>query len=246
MNIIPSIDLLSGQCVRLYQGNYDQVTVYDNDVIALSKQFASEGATALHIVDLDGAREGKSFNLDVITQIAKESHLAIQCGGGIRTEEQLVDMFNRGISRVVLGSIAILNINLVKEWLHRFGEDKIILALDIRMDQEKNPKLALQGWQEDSELTLWQLLEKYRDAPLSQVLCTDIQRDGTLKGPNIAFYQTCMKSYPTLRFQASGGIGCLKHLQSLASISMESVVVGKAIYENKFSLKMAIAEGQLC
>lgn len=246
MNIYPAIDLKSGACVRLYQGCYDKVTVYQKDPVLLAQSFAEQGARILHVVDLDGAKQGSSINLDLIEKITKESGLQIQTGGGIRTEEQIRDLLNKNIARVVLGSVAVLQPNVVKNWLQEFGGEKIVLALDIRMDENNFPKLALHGWQTESEKNLWDLLDEYQDTPLKHVLCTDIHQDGTLQGPNLKLYQDCVKRYSQLHFQASGGIGHLKDLRELSAVPVAGVIVGKALYENKFTLPEALNEVTVC
>lgn len=240
MNIYPAIDLKSGACVRLYQGCYDQVTLYENDPLTLAKSFFKDGAMTLHIVDLDGAKQGESINADLIIKIAQESGLQIQSGGGIRTKQQIAAMLNKGIHRIVLGSTAILQPDNVKNWIQEFGPERIVLALDIRIDTAGNPMLALQGWQEASKKTLWEVLDEYRDSLLKHVLCTDISRDGTLSGVNINLYRECIHRYPTLYFQASGGVSTLSDLCELAALSVSGVIIGKALYENKFSLRDAI------
>lgn len=246
MNIYPAIDLKSGQCVRLYQGQYDQITLYNDDPINLAKSFAEQGATWLHVVDLDGAKNGESIHLDLILKIKKESGLHIQTGGGIRTKLEINKMLQNGIDRIILGSIAVTKPDEVKSWLNVFGEEQIALALDVKIDKAMNPILAIHGWQTTSHLTLWKLLDDYQDSLLKHVLCTDIARDGTLMGCNIDLYKECLKKYPSLCFQASGGIHNLSDLRALSSIAISSVVIGKALYENKFSLRNALDEVAIC
>jgi phosphoribosylformimino-5-aminoimidazole carboxamide ribotide isomerase len=246
MNLYPAIDIKSGECVRLYQGRYDSVTVYEQNPLIQASKFKQDGATQLHVVDLDGAKQGKQVNFDIITKLAQQSGLKIQMGGGIRTRQQICDALNVGINRVILGSIAVSRTKDVKEWLCQFGGDKIVLALDIRFDSTHLPKLAIHGWQTSSETTLWQLLDEYQDTPLRHVLCTDISHDGTLQGPNISLYQECVKRYPSIEFQASGGVAELADLKALSAIPVAGVIVGKALYANKFTLKAAIEEASQC
>src|SRR3990167_3774637 len=242
MNIYPAIDLKSGECVRLFQGRYDTVTIYEKDPIALAKSFSEQGATVLHVVDLDGASIGQSVNFNLISKIVDVPGLKIQTGGGFRTKQQVQNALNSGIFRVVLGSHAILKPDDVKMWINEFGSEKIVLALDVRFDNNGDPKLALQGWQIESQKNLWQLLDEYQDVSLKHVLCTDIQCDGTLQGPNFNLYRECKKRYPTLHFQASGGISTLSDLKKLSEIPISGAIVGKALYENKFSLQDAFNE----
>ncbi len=239
MQIYPAIDLKNGQCVRLYQGSYDQVTIYENDPLKTAVSFAEQGAEFIHIVDLDGAKQGHSVNLSIIEQIARETDLTVQTGGGIRSEQQVTDLLAAGISRVVLGSIAAKEIATVKKWLDQYGADKIVLALDIRFDDAGVPRLAVHGWQTATEKSLWDILDDYQSSAL-HVLCTDIALDGTLQGPNVKLYQACVDRYPQLQFQASGGISCLNDLTQLAKVPVASVIIGKALYENKFSLRSAL------
>lgn len=246
MNIYPAIDLKSGECVRLYQGCYDKITSYDQDPCMRAKSFFDQGATTIHVVDLDGAKQGKSANLDLILKIAQETDLKIQMGGGIRTKQQVKHLLNEGISRVVLGSIAILHTDDVKEWIQELGCEQIVLAFDVRLDKNGEPKLALHGWQSLSEKSLWQLIDEYADVSLLHVLCTDIQRDGTLQGPNVTLYEECVRRYPSIHFQASGGISTLNDLRALSAIPVASAIVGKAIYENKFSLESALKTVSIC
>lgn len=246
MNIYPAIDLMSGECVRLYQGRYDQVTVYENNPIRLAIAFAKQGASILHIVDLDGAKQGKSVNLDLIIKIKEITGLAVQMGGGIRSRKQVSEILNQRIDRVILGSIAISNPGIVKEWIEEFGYERFVLALDIRMDESNAPKLVLHGWETRSEKNLWELLDEYLSSSLRHVLCTDVSRDGTLRGPNINLYTECISRYPSIAFQASGGVSALTDLRALSSIPVTSVIVGKALYENKFSLGDALNEVLSC
>ncbi len=246
MNIYPAIDLLSGKCVRLYQGCYNQVSIYDNDPVNVAQTFVTQGASSLHIVDLDGAKEGNQVNLDTIIKIQHATGLNIQVGGGIRSKKQVSDMFELGIHRVILGSIAIAQPYDVMEWMQEFGADRFVLALDIRINKTNDPIVALHGWEKESDTTLWKVLDEYQQSSLRHVLCTDISRDGTLNGPNIDLYTECVKRYPNIAFQASGGVSTLKDLTMLSSISVAGVIVGKALYENKFSLTDALKMGCLC
>lgn len=235
MKIYPAIDIKNGQCVRLYKGSYDHVTVYETDPLSMARQFADAGAAYLHVVDLDGAKEGKSINIDIILKIKNNYNLIIQTGGGIRNDEQARTLLNKGIDRIVVGSLAVANPSEIKRWLGEFGPERIVLALDVRHE-----KLAVHGWQSNSEMTLWELLDEYKNTGLKHVLCTDIDKDGTLTGPNIGLYKTCVEKYPEILFQASGGISQLEDLNQLKHIPVSGVIIGKALYENKFSLAEAL------
>jgi phosphoribosylformimino-5-aminoimidazole carboxamide ribotide isomerase len=236
MQIYPAIDLKSGECVRLYQGSFDQMTSYDKDPLAVAKNFSQQGAKFLHVVDLDGAKEGQPAHAEIIAQMAQQTELQIQVGGGIRHKAQVAELLNKGVARVVLGSIAISEPREVESWLREFGVEKIVLALDVRMSDEGEPYLAAHGWLSHTAISLWDLLEEYDHTVLKHVLCTDIDCDGTLQGPNIALYQTCRARYPHLSFQASGGIGSLEDLKKLAQIPVAGVIIGKALYEKRFTL----------
>ncbi len=246
MKIYPAIDLKSGLCVRLRQGSYENVTIYERDPVLQAQLFEAEGAEALHIVDLDGAKAGKSMNLDIIRQIATKTNLEIQVGGGIRTLDQLNHIFKMGIQKAILGSIAISDVKTTKKWIAQFGADRIVLALDIRLDVNNLPMLSIHGWQQSAEKNLWQLLDEYKDVGLKHVLCTDIMRDGLLQGPNINLYRECVRRYPDLNFQASGGVSALTDLKKLSDIAISEIIIGKALYENKFSLKSALSEIKSC
>lgn len=247
MNIIPAVDLKSGKCVRLFQGKYDRITIYNTDPIAVANSFAVQGTKYLHIVDLDGARKGKFFNLKIIEAICHQTHLKVQVGGGVRSKEQVYWLLNKGVERIVIGSMAITQPVVVKQWVNEFGAQSIVLALDVRMI-DQNPMLSTHGWEVNNEKNLWQLLEEYLDCGLQHVLCTDIQRDGTLHGPNINLYMECQKRFPNIQFQASGGISQIQDLQKLAAIPVSNVIIGRALYEKKFTLTEALAvkECQIC
>lgn len=244
MNIYPAIDLQSGKCVRLFQGSYDQVTEYDEDPIKMARDFVSQGAKRLHIVDLDGAKKGEPVNLDLILKIKESTRAQIQMGGGIRSPEKARHILKSRIDRIIIGSLAISNPSEIKTWIKEFGPDQIVLALDIRLDEKQVPRLALHGWQTPSDKNLWDLIAEYEESGLKHVLCTDIGKDGTLTGPNISLYQECINRFPQILFQASGGIGSLKDLQELSTIPVDGAIIGKAIYEKKFTVHEALRIGK--
>jgi phosphoribosylformimino-5-aminoimidazole carboxamide ribotide isomerase len=245
MNIYPAIDIKSGACVRLFKGAYDQVTIYGSDPVAMAQSFAREGATHLHIVDLDSAIQGGAINLAVVREIANKTQLTIQMGGGIRTQQQLNHLFDFGIHRVILGSMAIKEPDEVKQWLKKYGTERIALSLDVRMNQKGLPILMCHGWQRETNLSLWQFMHAYHDQ-LLHVICTDVQRDGTLTGPNMALYKTFVTKYPAIQLQAAGGIRALSDLAELARIPIAGAIVGKALYEHQFSLSSAIHQVSVC
>lgn len=245
MLIYPAIDLHQGRCVRLYQGDFQQVQVYGSNPLALALAYAARGAKFLHVVDLDGARDGNCQHMKLIARIKQESGLLIQSGGGVRNEKQVVNLIANGIARVVIGSLAVTDPDQVKVWLNTFGADRISLAIDVRF---KNgvPLVAIAGWQEDSAQTLWDVLAQYRNTALKHILCTDISCDGTMQGPNLQLYREIKARYPDLSIQASGGIASLAHLRELAIIGLGGAVVGKALMEKMFTLERAIAEVGRC
>lgn len=244
MIIYPAIDLKAGQCVRLYQGSFDQVTTYDLDPITIAQDYELAGAKFLHVVDLDGAKQGDAAQTEIVLNMAKNTRLKIQMGGGIRSKAYAEQLLANGIWRVVVGSLAIQNPRDVKTWIQAFGSEHVVLALDVCTQKVEVPMLKTHGWQEASTISLWQILDEYQNAGLKHVLCTDIDVDGTLQGPNFQLYQECQERYPELAFQASGGIGSLQDLEQLAKMSMSGVVIGKALYEQKFSLVDALKVGQ--
>ncbi len=238
MIIIPAIDLIDGSCVRLYKGDFEQKTVYDADPLDVAKSYEKDGAQIMHIVDLDGAKNQDMAQLDLIQSIVEKTNLLIQVGGGIRQKEQVENLLEIGVHRVVIGSLAVKDPALIKAWIEEFGADKIVLALDVHF-QNNTPYIATHGWQESSEVTLHQTIDFFPS--LKHVLCTDIAKDGTLQGPNIDLYKQVLASYPDLYLQASGGVSSLDDLRELKSANMPSCIVGKALYEKNFTLKEALS-----
>ncbi|MGE4350046.1 MAG: 1-(5-phosphoribosyl)-5-[(5-phosphoribosylamino)methylideneamino]imidazole-4-carboxamide isomerase [Candidatus Berkiella sp.] len=245
MYCIPAIDLKDGKCVRLYQGDFDQTTEYECDVIELCKKYESQGAKELHVVDLSGAKSGKSLQKEWVNKILQNTSLEMQVGGGIRAREDLVYYFNRGVKRVVIGSLAVSDTKTVIAWLKEFGADRITIALDVQLKSDNTPIIMTQGWQSSSALCAWDLLEQFNRSGLRHVLCTDIARDGTLSGPNQSLYKAALLRFPELLWQASGGVQALQDLEQLRLLGLTSVVIGKALFENKFSLSEALEQCQI-
>ncbi|MEE9452280.1 MAG: 1-(5-phosphoribosyl)-5-[(5-phosphoribosylamino)methylideneamino]imidazole-4-carboxamide isomerase [Gammaproteobacteria bacterium] len=241
--IIPSIDLHQGECVRLYQGKFDQVTVYHDDPMTIAKDYCRQGASHLHIVDLDGARRGEVQQSELALKIQAASGLQVQIGGGIRTYEDVKQLLDNGIHRVVVGSLAVSQPDLVKQWLCEFGVEQIVLALDVRYNEEKIPQVSTVGWQQDSALSLWDVLDEYQEVEVRHILCTVIDRDGVLGGPDLDLYKKFRLDYPQLQLQASGGVSCLDDLKALKKLKVSGVIIGKALYEKKFTLAEALAVG---
>lgn len=243
--IIPAIDLIGGQTVRLYQGDYAQKTSYDKTPLEIKQSYASQGAVWLHLVDLDGAKDASQRQLTVldalINQKTPESeNLKIQVGGGVRSEADVKSLLDLGADRVVIGSLAIKQPELVKGWVKQYGGDKIVLALDINIDEQGNKWLPTHGWIEKSNVTLEALLDQYLEVGVKHVLCTDISKDGTLTGSNVELYSEMTEKYPQIEWQASGGIGNLQDIKNLKPTKVAGVILGKALLEGKFTVEEAI------
>lgn len=235
MNIIPAIDLRDGKCVRLLQGDFDQTTEYSSDPAEIARQFSSLAATTLHIVDLDGAQSGEQKNRDIVSAITDESIMAVQLGGGIRDDETLSGWLQAGVQRCVIGSLAITEPDTVKAWLNRYGGDKIVLALDVRYDDQHEAVITTHGWTRNSTTTLFECIDDFMSAGLKHVLCTDVSRDGAMSGPNFELYERIMKSYPQLQLQASGGVRHIEDMQQLRRIGVPAAISGRALLDGKIS-----------
>jgi phosphoribosylformimino-5-aminoimidazole carboxamide ribotide isomerase len=235
--LIPSIDLRGGHCVRLLKGEFDAETRYDVDPVALLSRYADAGVRWLHLVDLDGARDGTPGNRDLIRRMAAQPRIRIQLGGGLRTRELAEEAIASGVSRVVIGSAAVENPGLLRELLAAHGADAVNLAIDVRVDEGGVPRVRTKGWVQEHALSLWQLLESFADTPLRHVLCTDIQRDGALTGPGFALYEEALRRFPRIAWQASGGISSAADLARLDAMGMAAAVSGKALLEGRISME---------
>ncbi|GHA09544.1 1-(5-phosphoribosyl)-5-[(5-phosphoribosylamino)methylideneamino]imidazole-4-carboxamide isomerase [Oceanisphaera arctica] len=238
--IIPAIDLIGGKVVRLYQGDYQQKTEYSDSPQARFDLYVAEGATQLHLVDLDGAKDSSRRQLEVIKSLIENTPVPVQIGGGIRTEQDVKDLLDIGAQRVVIGSTAVKKPELVTSWIKQYGPDRIVLALDINITPFGEKKIAIAGWQEDSGITIEALLEHYLPAGLCHVLCTDISKDGTLTGSNVALYRELAARYPTILWQASGGIGNIDDVDALKGTGVAGVILGRSLLEGKFTVAEAI------
>ncbi len=241
MIIYPAIDLRGGRVVRLTEGKFDQEKSYGDDPLAVAKGFKAAGATWLHVVDLDGAKDPAKRQTPLVEKLARESGLLVQTGGGIRDEAQVAALLGAGVQRVIVGSLAVRSPDLVRGWLKKFGAEKIILSPDVRLDAAGIPRIAAAGWQETTGVALNDFLTGYLAAGLKHILCTDISRDGKLTGPNAALYAQLVKQFPTLALQASGGVSSLDDLRVLKTTGSAGAIVGRALYENKFTLQQALA-----
>lgn len=228
IELIPAIDIIDGKCVRLTKGDYSQKTVYNEDPVAQAKEFEALGFTRLHIVDLDGAKSHHIVNDEVLRKISAETNLTIDFGGGIKSSEDIEKAFEAGAEMVTIGSIAVSNPELFLSWLKTYGAEHIILGADVR-----NGKVSINGWKEDSSEELLPFLQKYIDAGVKNVLCTDISKDGTLQGPATELYKEIMKAYPDLHLIASGGISNNEDINNLEREGIPAVVFGKAYYEGR-------------
>ena len=231
---------MDGGCVRLYKGDFNQRTDYDAIPMDVAKSYATAGAEWIHIVDLDGAKHGKTEQTELIVKIAQESGLKVQTGGGLRELSQIQQLLDGGVARAVIGSLAVTNPQMVKFWINEVGQDKICIALDVNIGEDGQPYPATRGWTETGSRTLWDVLDDYMGTGLSTILVTDISKDGVLGGANVALYKEILTNYPTLDLITSGGVGTLGHVKALKALNPYGVIIGKALYENKFTLKDAI------
>ncbi len=241
MDIFPAIDLKNGQCVRLTQGDFDMAKIYETDPIRQAQKFADAGAGWLHVVDLDGAKQGEMKQIDIIANLANQTPLKIQTGGGIRSAKTIQKLLKSGVQRIVVGSLAIKNKALVQEWLKEFGPRRIVLAFDVKFI-DSQPVVLTQGWQSESKQLLWDVLDAYEESGLSHILCTDVSRDGMLTGANTALYQSIRQRAPKLDVLASGGVSSLDDLLKLAKVPVAGAIVGKAIYECRLDLDDALKQ----
>ena len=241
MIIFPAIDLRGGRVVRLTEGKFDQEKSYGDDPLAVARGFAASGATWLHVVDLDGARDPAQRQTALVEKLARESGLRVQTGGGIRDEAQVAALLKAGVRRVIVGSLAVRQPELVRGWFAKFGPESLILSPDVRLDATGVPRIAAAGWQETTGVALDDFLAGYLPAGLIHILCTDISRDGKLTGPNSALYEGLVQRFATLQIQASGGVSSLEDLRTLRGTGASGAIVGRALYEKKFTLKEALA-----
>ena len=231
IDLIPAIDIIGGQCVRLTKGDYDQKTVYRDSPAEVAKEFEQIGFRRLHVVDLDGAKSKHIVNEQVLKDITTETALTVDFGGGIKTDADIEKAFAAGASMVTIGSIAVTAPELFMGWLGKYGAERIILGADVR-----HGKISINGWKEDSSEDLLPFLKKYIDAGVRNVLCTEISKDGTLAGPAIDLYKEMMTAYPGLHLIASGGVASIDDIKALDAAGIPAVVFGKAIYEGKINL----------
>jgi phosphoribosylformimino-5-aminoimidazole carboxamide ribotide isomerase len=232
MKIIPAIDLIDGNCVRLTKGAYDTKKIYSTDPLEMAKRFEEAGFTQLHLVDLDGAKVGSVVNLAVLERICAQTSLNVYFGGGIKTETDLEKVLKAGAKQVTIGSLAVQQPELLKEWIKRYGAETFIIGADV-----KEGKIAISGWLETSSLELMDFIQSYYDLGIRHVLCTDISKDGMLQGPAFELYNDIMQRFPDLQLIASGGVSGISDVKELKNNNIPAVVIGKAIYEGLISLR---------
>ena len=232
MRIIPAIDLHEGNCVRLYKGDFDKVTIYSDQPLEIAQSYAVLNVDDLHIVDLDGARTGSQQNARVVRNLCEETKLAVQLGGGIRDADVVRHWLGNGVSRCVVGSVAVNEREQVASWFDEFGADRIVLALDVTID-EAGPMLATHGWTKSSGISLWELVDYYAAKEAKHLLCTDISRDGAMSGPNVDLYAEILGRYPGIQLQASGGVRDIGDLLKLRESGVPAAITGKALLDGK-------------
>ena len=239
IELIPAIDIIDGQCVRLTKGDYQQKTVYNSDPVEVARGFEKAGFKRLHVVDLDGAKSRHIVNDNVLRRITRETGLTVDFGGGIKTDQDIEKAFSAGAAMVTVGSVAVTEPDLFMRWLTKYGTDRMILGADVR-----HGRISINGWKEDSEEALIPFLRKYIDAGVTNVLCTEISKDGTLDGPATSLYQQVMEHYPALHLIASGGVSSNQDIERLREAGIPAVVFGKAIYEGRIDLSQLIDDNK--
>jgi phosphoribosylformimino-5-aminoimidazole carboxamide ribotide isomerase len=236
MRIIPAIDIIDGKCVRLTKGDYNTKKIYNEHPLEVAKEFEAAGIEYLHVVDLDGAKAGQIINYTVLEQIASKTNLKIDFGGGLKSNKDLEIAFNAGANQITGGSIAVKNNTIFESWIAKFGAQKIILGADFYPDTSGG-KIVTNGWQEESNWALIPFVKGYQEKGIEYIICTDISKDGMLQGPSFDVYKEVLSKAANIKLIASGGISTFDELPKLADMGCEGVIIGKAIYENKISLK---------
>lgn len=232
IEIIPAIDIIDGKCVRLSQGDYSQKKIYNEHPLEVAKDFEAHGITRLHVVDLDGAKSNTIINYKVLEQIATQTKLIVDFGGGLKTDKDLQIAFECGAQMITGGSIAVKNKELFISWIQKYGHERIILGADV-----SNERIAVSGWQESTDLGLFEFLSEYISHGISKTICTDISKDGMLQGPSTELYIRMKKEFPKLYIIASGGVSSMEDIETLHNANIDAVITGKAIYEGKITLK---------
>ncbi len=232
MKIIPAIDIIDGKCVRLTKGDYAQQKIYNENPVEVAKQFADAGLDRLHIVDLDGAKAGAIVNLKVLENVATATSLTIDFGGGVKNINDVGNIFDAGAAMVTIGSLAVKHPELLEEWLMEFGADKFLIGADV-LDE----KIKIAGWLEDAGIDITAFIAKMLGLGVTNIFCTDISKDGVLEGPAIDLYKKILTDYPDINLVASGGVSNMQDVRALKEIGCSGTIIGKAIYENRVTLK---------
>jgi phosphoribosylformimino-5-aminoimidazole carboxamide ribotide isomerase len=235
MLLIPAIDVRAGRCVRLYQGDFAAETCYGPDPEGLLRRYQTLGARWLHVVDLDGAKDGARANGAVIAALAALGAVHLQVGGGVRSSRTIEQLLDAGVARVVIGSAALERPDEVSRWLGRFGAQRLCLAFDVRAGTRQQARVYTHGWTQDSSVSLWEAVGRYATGSIRHILCTDIGRDGALTGPNLDLYRTAVARFPNVAWQASGGVRNVADLAELAKTGVAAVLSGKALLEEMTS-----------
>lgn len=232
MEIIPAIDIIDGKCVRLTQGDYNQKTIYNEDPLEVAQMFQDAGLKRLHLVDLDGAKAGEVKNWKVLEKLASKTSMVIDFGGGIKQETDLAVVFESGAALATIGSLAVKAEATFVSWIKKYGAEKFLLGADV-----KDEKIAVSGWLETTDVWIYDFIEKYMAHGVQQLFCTDVSKDGKLEGPSLFLYKQILEKFPSLYFIASGGVSSIEDLEFLRETGCSGAIVGKAIYENRISLK---------
>ena len=232
MEIIPAIDIIEGKCVRLTHGDFSQKKIYNEHPLEVARQFEDAGLERLHLVDLDGAKEGKVRNWKVLETLAAKTSLVVDFGGGIKSEKDVQIVFDSGAALATVGSMAVKDKETFVLWLQKFGADKFLLGADV-----KNEKLTISGWTEQTEIWIYDFIEEYKQQGVNQIFCTDVSKDGALEGPSSELYKNIIEKFPSLYFIASGGVSSIDDVFKLQDIGCKGVIIGKAIYEGRIQLE---------
>jgi phosphoribosylformimino-5-aminoimidazole carboxamide ribotide isomerase len=231
MKIIAAIDIMDGKCVRLTQGNFGKKKIYDEDPVEMARKFEDADLENIHVVDLDGAQQGNVVNWQTIEDIRANTALRIDFGGGVKTDEDVEQLLELNIDRINVGSVAVREPEKFLGWIEKFGADNFILSTDV-----KGNEIKVNGWQDKTGVTIYDIITQYQPSGIKHITCTDISADGTLKGPNFALYKKLLNRFPELKFTASGGVGSMEDLFNLKYIGVYGVIIGKAIYEGRIGL----------
>lgn len=232
MILIPAIDIIGGECVRLTQGDYAQKKVYFRDPVEVAKYYYDNGFEKLHVIDLDGAKASSPQNLKIVEKIKTKTNLIVQFGGGVKSLQNLESAFNSGADFIICGSVAVKEPDSFREWLKKYSGEKIILGADV-----KNEKISVNGWLEDTEIDIIEFISQFISDGLSRVICTDISKDGMLQGPNMDLYSKIMNALPSLKLTVSGGVSSVSDIEAVLKGGYDSVILGKALYENKIKIE---------